>query len=245
MLRSGNDASYAIANYVDKEHFVDMMNQKAHEIGMLNTLFTNPNGLDEESGNYSTSYDMAILASYAMKNEEYRKIVGTRKYIVKTNKKTYEWINKNKLLFSVDYITGGKTGFTTKARRTLVTTARKNDINLVAVTLDDKNDFKDHVNMFEYGYKNYIKKDILKAGKLNLFDDKYYGKYFLTLKKSFSYLLNMNDDLVLKYELAEKPSLGNTGKVRVILNNRQIYSDNIYASEKESKRSFFERFKIW
>ena len=233
MLRSGNDASYSIANYVDKKHFVELMNKKAQEIGMLNTLFTNPNGLDEESGNYSTAYDMAVLASYAMKNEEYRKIVSTRKYIVKTNKKTYEWLNKNKLLFSIDYITGGKTGFTTLARRTLVTTASKNNINLVAVTLDDGNDFKDHVTMFEYGFNNYFKKKILKTGKLNIFDKKYYGKYFLTLKNTFNYLLNINDKIVLKYELASVPSAGNIGKVKVILNNKQIYSDNIYAEKKE------------
>ena len=245
MLRSGNDASYAIANYVDKNNFVDLMNKKAKEIGMLNTVFTNPNGLDEESGNYSTSYDMAILASYAMKNEEYKKIVGTKKHIVKTNKKTYEWLNKNKLLFSVDYITGGKTGFTTKAKRTLVTTAKKNNINLVAVTLDDYDDFKDHVNMFEYGYNNYFKKDILKTGKIDLYNDKYYRKYSLMIKSSFSYLLNSNDNLILRYDLADKPSLGNTGKVSVILNNKEIYSEDIIAIKKEKKRGFFERLKVW
>lgn len=245
MLRSGNDASYAIANYVAKDNFVELMNKKAHEIGMLNTLFTNPNGLDEESGNYSTSYDMAILTSYAMKNDEYKKIVSTKKYIVKTNKKKYEWINKNKLLFRLDYITGGKTGFTNKARRTLVTTANKNNINLVAVTLDDADDFNDHIKMFEYGFKHYFRQQILSSGKLNIFDKKYYESYFLSIKKGFEYILNKNDNILLKIELFDKPTLGNVGNIKVILNKKEIYRENIYASKKNKKKNFFERLKIW
>ena len=77
MLRSGNDAALAIANYVgdDVDEFVEKMNQKAVQIGMKNTTFHNPHGLDEDEGNLSTAYDMAILTSYAMKNEEYKKIV--------------------------------------------------------------------------------------------------------------------------------------------------------------------------
>ena len=81
MLRSGNDAALMIAKYVggSVENFVDMMNNKASEIGMKKTTFNNPSGLDEEKGNYSTAYDMAILTSYAMKLNEYKKIVKTQK----------------------------------------------------------------------------------------------------------------------------------------------------------------------
>ena len=84
-----------------------------------------------------------------MKNKEYRKITGTKKYTLKTNKHVYSWINKNKLLKLYKYTTGGKTGFTEKARRTLVSTATKNDTNLVVVTLNDGNDWEDHQNLFE------------------------------------------------------------------------------------------------
>ena len=129
MLRSGNDAALAIADYVsgDVDKFVEMMNAKAKEIGMKNTTFHNPSGLDEEEevGNYSTAYDMALLMSYAMKNEDFKKIVGTKKYTLKTNKNNYIWYNKNKLLQTYQYATGGKTGYTQKARRTLVSTASK------------------------------------------------------------------------------------------------------------------------
>ena len=97
MLRSGNDAAAMIANYVSgsDEEFVNLMNNKAKELGMKNTIFYNPSGLPTPHGNYSSVYDMALLTRYAMKNDAYREIVGTKKYKVTTNKKTYVWNNKN------------------------------------------------------------------------------------------------------------------------------------------------------
>ena len=246
MLRSGNDASYAIAHYVAGDKFVELMNKKAKEIGMRNTIFNNPNGLDEEDGNYSTAYDMALLTSYAVKLDEYKKIVGTRQHIVKTNKKTYLWINKNKLLFSYQYITGGKTGFTQKAKRTLVTTASKDDLNLVVVTLNDGNDFLDHKRLFEYGFDNYYKQQILKQGKLNIHDKLYYGKYDLFIDKDYSCILDNNDKVYLEIDLSEVPVEGKTGEVRVIVNNKAIYKEDINAKKIVKKRkTIFERLKIW
>ena len=102
MLRSGNDAALAIASHVgdDVENFVFMMNETAKRIGMNNSSFVNPSGLEENDGsaNISTVYDMALLTRYAMNNEDYRRIVGTKEIIVKSSYKTYRWINKNKLL---------------------------------------------------------------------------------------------------------------------------------------------------
>ena len=101
MLRSGNDAALMIADYVggDVDNFVLMMNKKAKEVGMKNTKFVNPSGLDKNGiGNYSTSYDMALLTRYAMQNDIYREIVKTKSYVAKSNLKTYVWKNKNKLL---------------------------------------------------------------------------------------------------------------------------------------------------
>ena len=106
MLRSGNDAALAIAKYVggDVDTFVQMMNDKAKKIGMKNTTFNNPSGLDEEAGNFSTAYDMAILTSYAMQLKIYREIVKTKQYKLQTNKNTYVWNNKNKLLKLYDIV---------------------------------------------------------------------------------------------------------------------------------------------
>ena len=150
MLRSGNDAAVMIASYLagTEEDFAVLMNNKAKEIGMKNTIFTNSSGLDNETtGNYSTAYDMALLTRYAMQYDEYQKIVGTKKHIVKTNYKTYSWTNKNKLL-KYNFITGGKTGYTEKAKRTLVSTATINNMELIVVTIKDSDDWNTHLDLY-------------------------------------------------------------------------------------------------
>ncbi|MDD6224263.1 MAG: D-alanyl-D-alanine carboxypeptidase, partial [bacterium] len=136
MLRSGNDSAVVIATFVGgtEENFVKMMNDKAASIGMTNTIFHNSHGLDEITENKSTAYDMALLSSYASKNETYMKIVGTKKYTVQSDKKSYLWNNRNKLLTSYEWATGGKTGYTPRAGRTLVTNASKNGLDLTVVT---------------------------------------------------------------------------------------------------------------
>ena len=185
MLRSGNDAALAIANYVggNVDDFVLMMNEKAKEIGMKNSTFNNPSGLDADKGNYSSAYDMALLTSYCMKNDIYKKIVGTKKYVLTTNMNTYAWYNKNKLLKTYKYTTGGKTGFTEKARRTLVTTASKNNTNLVAVTLNDGNDFLDHKALFEEAFGEYNSYQILNKDKVNIVGETFYKNAYFYLKK--------------------------------------------------------------
>ena len=153
MLRSGNDAAVAIAEHVggSVEGFVFLMNQKAAEIGMRNTHFANPHGLDDSENHYSTAYDMALLMQYAMKNKEFRKISGTEVYRAPAapgEDWDRVWRNKNKLLTSLyEYCTGGKTGYTKRAKRTLVTTASKGGMDLIAVTLDAPDDWNDHIAM--------------------------------------------------------------------------------------------------
>lgn len=254
MLRSGNDAALAIAKYVggSVDNFVKTMNQKAKEIGMSKTTFNNPSGLDEEKGNYSTARDMAILTSYAMKLDDYKTITGTKKYNLKTNKNTYSWINKNKLLTSYKYSTGGKTGFTEIARRTLVSTATKDNINLVVVTLNDGNDWKDHQNLFEYGFSNYTNIQILKKGNLNIYDEKYYGDYELYIKNNYNYLIQNNEknSLLLKYEFEKKREIVDgekVGIVNVYLGDKKIHEENIYVKEAKTnnKKSLFTKIKEW
>lgn len=254
MLRSGNDAALAIAAYVggSVDKFVEMMNETAQEIGMKNSIFRNPHGLDEEDGgNISTAYDMAILTAYAMKNETYQKIVSTKSYQLKTNMNTYSWTNKNKLLKSYEYTTGGKTGFTEIARRTLVTTASKDGTNLVAVTLNDGNDFQDHKNLFEYGFENYNNYQILKRGTIQIYDDDYYDKYNLYIKNDFKYLLEKgeNQSVLLSFELEKNRNIqtgDKVGKVDVKLGDKVIHTEDIYVeAKKQSKKSFFEKLKEW
>lgn len=251
MLRSGNDASYAIAKYVggDVNTFIQLMNAKAKELGMNDSTFNNPNGLDDNGGNISSAYDMAILTSYVMKNEEYRKIVSTKKYTLKTNMNVYSWTNKHKLLFQKDYITGGKTGFTDVARRTLVTTASKDNVNLVVVTLNDGNDFDDHINLFEEAFGEYSNYQILQKGKIDIIDEKYYQNDQLYIEKDFRYTLKESDknSLTLHFQLEKKHNYNDkeqVGTVKVLLNDKQIHEENIYVQKAQSL-SWWEKMKAW
>lgn len=154
MLRSGNDAAVAIAEHISGsvEGFSFLMNQKALYLGMTDTSFMNPHGLDEDN-HYSSAYDIALLTRYAMENEVFQEISQTKAY--HSNNRDYKWFNKNKLLTHLyRYSTGGKTGFTKKAGRTLVSTATKEDIDLIAVTLQAPNDWNDHIHLFETYFAN-------------------------------------------------------------------------------------------
>lgn len=251
MLRSGNDAAFAIAKYVgnDIDNFVKMMNDKAKEIGMQHTTFNNPNGLDDKGGNISTAYDMAILTSYAMKNDLYKTIVSTKKYTVKTDMNYYSWTNKHKLLFQKKYITGGKTGFTDVAKRTLVTTASKDNINLVVVTLNDGNDFSDHINLFEEAFESYTNYKILSKGKIDIIDEEYYLDDSLYINNNYFYTLtNYKDNQIILHFKLDKKSHYQTGDevgiVEVNINNKKVHEEKIYVDKKE-KQSFFARIKDW
>lgn len=255
MLRSGNDAALAIAHYVagDVPKFVEMMNQKAQEIGMKHTTFHNPHGLDEETeGNLSTAYDMAILMSYAMKNEDFRKIVATKKHSVKTNNNYYSWTNKNRLMFEYRYITGGKTGFTKKARRTLVTSASKDGTDLIAVTLNDGNDFEDHKNLFEEAFSTYRTYPVLEKGPITIIGENYYKNSDFYIKKDYKMMLGKNEEanVILKFELEKKRSYKDNdavGTVKVIVGEKEYYKDTIYIKERkqENKKTFFDTMKKW
>lgn len=170
MLRSGNDAAVTIARGVSGkiETFVELMNKKAQEIGMTNSYFNNPSGLDvDDEGNISTSYDMALLMRYALKNNVFREITSTKEYR-SSNHGT--WLNKNKLLRQYENTSGGKTGFTTKARRTLVTSARKEGMELIVVTLDCGGDFAFHKSLYEKYFKSHKTFNLLKEGS-NFFEE--------------------------------------------------------------------------
>lgn len=149
LLCSGNDAAVAIAQHVggSVEAFVAMMNKTAAELGMEHSSFANPNGLDHED-HYSTARDMAILARAALKNETLMRIASTRSVNIGGRTMT----NHNKLLSWQEGCLGLKTGYTRAAGRTLVTCAEKNGQRLIAVTLQDGNDWADHQSLYEYGF---------------------------------------------------------------------------------------------
>lgn len=250
MLRSGNDAAIVIATFIggSEEKFVEMMNKKAKEIGMTNTIFNNSHGLDEVTQNKSTAYDMALLSSYASKNETYMKIVGTKKYTVQTDKKSYLWNNRNKLLSSYKFATGGKTGYTPSAGRTLVTNASNNGLNLTAVTLNDGNEYTSHETMYNYGFGNYKNYVILDKKKFKI-DDNYY-KDKIYIKENFSYPLTELEKEQVKV-LVKLTKLDNykdddkVGIVSVELSGEEIFRENVYVKVKAKKESFWSRVWSW
>lgn len=161
MLSSGNDAAVALAIYCGGtvEGFAQLMNDKARNLGLTGTHFENPNGLDAP-GHYSTARDLAVLASYAMDNPIFRKTVSTKSVRIGERYLT----NHNKLLWQVDGADGVKTGYTKAAGRILVSSAVRQGRRLVAVTIDDPNDWQDHGALLEEGFCRYSVRRILTEG---------------------------------------------------------------------------------
>lgn len=156
LIVSGNDAARAVAFYLaeSEENFSKLMNKKANEIGMNKTYFVTASGLDE-GNHHSTAYDMAVLASYALKNETFSKICALKRaeITVDTEKRTI--YNHNKLLSFLDDCVGVKTGFTEKAGRCLVSAVKRNGHILVCVTLNDPNDWDDHISLYKNTEEKY------------------------------------------------------------------------------------------
>ncbi|QQF61583.1 D-alanyl-D-alanine carboxypeptidase [Bacillus mojavensis] len=257
MLRSGNDAAVAIAEYVggSLDGFVYMMNQKAEQIGMENTRFQNPHGLDDHENHYSTAYDMAVLTKYAMKLKDYQTISGTKIYKAETMESV--WKNKNKLLTMLyPYSTGGKTGYTKLAKRTLVSTASKDGVNLIAVTINDPDDWDDHMNMFNYVFDHYQTYLIAKKGDIPKLKGTFYeSKAFI--KRDITYLLTeeekedvkINTTLLKPKKAWEKdvskiPDI--VGHMKVMFNDETIAKVPIYYENERNqkpKKKFFETFQ--
>ena len=212
------------------------MNKKAKELGMDNTIFNNSHGLDEKTKNYSTAHDMVILSRYIYKKSKtYRKITSTYKYEVQSNNKSYLWYNRNKFLKMYKYSTGGKTGYTPSAGKTLVSTAAKDNLKLTAVSLKDPNHYENHKNLYDYIFNKYKSYLILDKNnfKVDLFiKDKVY------IKKSFRYPLTEDEKEKVK-TIVKINKLNNytnnqkVGNVEIYLNNELIGTRSIYIKKKK------------
>lgn len=230
MLRSGNDAATAIAEHVggSEEGFVYLMNEKAAQIGLANSHFMNPHGLDIE-GHYSTANDLAKLTAYALKNEVFAEIVRTKeKSAPNPNEKwQYRWHNKNKMLNMYEGADGVKTGYTKKALRCLVSSATRNGQKLAAVTINDGDDWADHRKLLDWGFQHYPLYTIASKGEE-------IAGYPYVVGQSFYYPLASDEEggIQKKLTLIDPNStayqLGERGKLEIFVNERLVGAVPVY-----------------
>ena len=162
MLHSGNDAAVAlaIATAGSVESFVCLMNEKAKSLGLCNTHFDNPNGLDSTQ-HYSTAYDLALLTKAALENGNFRDVVGSKTVTIGNR----SFRNHNRLLWMGEGILGVKTGYTKAAGRILVSACRRNGRTLIAVTINDGNDWQDHLALYDHGFSLYHTQVLISEGQ--------------------------------------------------------------------------------
>ena len=163
LLQSGNDAAMTIACHIagGEAEFAALMNEKAAQLGMEDSSFANPSGLDAD-GHQSSAYDMALLARACLANETVAEICATRAITIGTR----TFVNHNKLLCRYEGCVGMKTGFTEKAGRTLVSAAARDDQTLICVTLNDGDDWNDHEKLLDYGFKAYPRQVLCREGEV-------------------------------------------------------------------------------
>lgn len=169
LLCSGNDAAVALAEYVggNLENFANLMNSKCSELELTSTHFVTPHGLDNDA-HFTTAYELAIITNYALKNQTFCNLVGTKNYTVSISGKQKNLSNTNELLGNLNGVYGVKTGFTNGANRCLVTSVKRDNMDLICIVLgaDTKKDrTKDSISLIEYAFKNFkmvnIKEKIL------------------------------------------------------------------------------------
>ena len=258
LLPSGNDAANTAAICVagSTEKFADLMNRRAAEIGMTNTHFVTPSGLDDKE-HYTTAYDMSLLAAEALKNETIRDIVSKESITVTFGNPPYKrtLYNHNKLLGLYEYCIGVKTGFTKKSGRCLVSAAEKDGCRVIAVTLNDPNDWNDHCGLLDYGLSKLSLKDVTADIKLDALP--VVGGKDDTVSVSLPrYLCGCTDATQsgITAEVSAVPfvyapvNCGQTvGYVNYCYNGKIIHTSEIIALRSvecvEYKPGFFERFK--
>lgn len=244
LLRSGNDAAITLAvNTLGEEIFVQKMNQKAIELGMKDTTFENPHGLDDDTKNISTAYDMALLAKYAFQNATYKEIISTKKYKTKTNKKSYLWINRMSLLTNYKYCIGGKNGYTPRAGKTLISYATKNNKTFIIVSLNDPSIYENHKKLYERYFSLYDNYTIIDKNNFTLNDPSSGKKYYI--KESFSYPLLKSEikNISTLVRIIDSNKKKNTGEIKIYLGENEIGKIKIYKKDKKKKdsKSIFQK----
>lgn len=274
MLRSGNDSAVALAIHIGGsiEGFAEMMNQKAKELKLINTHFVVPHGLDKE-GHYTTAYELAKIADYALKIDKIKEIVSTKTCTISINNKPKIITNTNELLGNVNGVYGVKTGFTNGAGRCLVSSCKRNDLDIITVVIGaDTKKYRtaDSIKLIEYTYKNYkmidmknkIKEQfstwqkinqqrfIINKGEKSTIDLKMQEINYDKIAIKNTQVDNIHIEINVVYNL-EAPVRENQiiGNMKIMLGNEVIEVLDIYSKEtiekKNVKNYFMEFLKVF
>lgn len=256
MLHSGNDAATALAIYCGGtvEGFVQLMNDKARALGLNNTHFENPHGLDADQ-HYSTAKDLAVLASYAMENSIFAKTVSAKN--VHIGERYLK--NHNKLLWLLEGADGVKTGYTRAAGRILVSSAVRSGRRLVAVTLAAPNDWQDHISLMETGFRLFSEKTLVCAGDVLGTSEIAGGTSAfveLVADEDFSYLLTDTEKIEIRlpkpgFVYAPVAINQYAGRADIYLNTHKIgsvtlhYGETVEQSKEETQGKLARLFGGW
>ena len=256
MLQSSNDAAVAIAEHIggDVDTFCNMMTEKAKEIGTKDTVFRTPNGLDSLD-HHSTAYDMAIIARYALNNEQFKDIITTKQVSFKTNMSSYDIINKNKLLSEFEGANGVKTGYTGKAGHCFVGSATQNDMTLISVVLASgwgekgkQQKWTDSKTLLNYGFDNFYYKNILSQndcldtinvikGEKDTMPLYYENDIILPISKNEEDKISIKLDYIKSLE-APIQANEKVGVANIYINNELVAQTNILTKEAINKKTF-------
>ena len=265
LLCSGNDSAIALAEFTSEsiENFSNLMNEKALSLGLTNTHFVTPHGLDNEN-HYTTAYELALLTKYALQNKVFSEIVSTRSYSVTINSNTKTINNTNELLGYLNGVYGVKTGFTNGANRCLVTACKRGDLDIICIVLGaDTKNFRtqDSIKLIEYAFSTFEMVDINSIIQKNF--SKWQSLKTFSVNKGICNIIQTNLEVFpfSKYPVNkadinhiitniscsynfEAPLLSQTkiGTLDCYINNSKIYSLNIYSTNTILKKSPFFYF---
>ncbi len=267
MLESSNDAAVAIAEHIGNtvDNFCNMMTEKAKEVGAKDTIFRTPNGLDSLD-HHSTAYDMAFITRYALNNQQFIDIINTKEASFKTNKSTYNMINKNRLLSEFEGANGVKTGYTGKAGHCFVGSATQNDMTLISVVLASgwgekgkKQKWIDTKTLLNYGFNNFNYEKILTQndcldtinvvkGEVDTIPLYYENDIILPISKEEKENISVKLDYIKTLDAPIKAN-EKVGIANIYINDSLVAQTNILTKENVEKKSFSSYinniFKNW
>ena len=254
MLRSANDAAEALAYEIcgNIEDFCVLMNERAASIGLSDTNFMNPHGLDA-SEHYTTAHDLALICAEALRNDKFKEISSTYKKDIESNLKTRTLVNHNKLLKRYDGCIGVKTGYTQKCGRSLVGAAERDGLTLISVTIDAPDDWNDHEKLLDNGFSTTRAITIAEAGDLSISLPVINGaSEFITVTNKNRIQIvcrsthpDIQSEITLPQSITKSVQAGEVvGKITYTLNEKTVAETELIAQEGvqiKKKKSFFER----